>query len=450
MRNMHLKSRFLIKVLSSYILLLLIFCNFVNADDRRNDKDKLVIMTLNAEFLWDGVEPEEGRIDFQWKNSQTEAEEHMRKVAELIVKSNPDIVNLVEVENIEALTTFNNKFLQGMGYKPYLIKGKDSYTAQDVALLTRIDPEGNKIERDNRSATKGTVKKTVSKNYYAEIIIENENFVIIGLHFLAQPNREDRRLQREAQAEVIRRLAVEKMNEGNKIIVLGDFNDYDGDINSKDHIDSSPITEVLEIVKNMDSDNLSDDLINVASLLPKANRYTAFYDANDNGKLDYPNEFTSIDHILISPKLVDMVEVVEIPHDHDPRLVTDHFPVIVYMSFDKGEVQTADIKIRMTSLLPNPEGDENENEELSLKNFGTQAVDLTNWKVRDRARKIWLLDELGIIEPGKGKTIKRNGKEMALNNNGDTVELIDPSGKIVQTITYHRAEEGEVVVTVIE
>jgi hypothetical protein len=57
--------------------------------------------------------------------------------------------------------------------------------------------------------------------------------------FLLTRTREDIRLQREAQAEVIRRLALERKNEGYKVIVTGDFNDYDGDENSKDHINST-------------------------------------------------------------------------------------------------------------------------------------------------------------------------------------------------------------------
>lgn len=95
-----------------------------HAADRRNDPGRLVIMTLNAEFLWDGVQPEEGRANFPWKGSQTEAEDHMRKVADLIIRSNPDIVNLVEVENLDALRIFNDKFLVGRGYKPYLVEGE--------------------------------------------------------------------------------------------------------------------------------------------------------------------------------------------------------------------------------------------------------------------------------------------------------------------------------------
>jgi len=427
------------------IAVFFIMCSVSNAEDRRIDTSKLVIMSLNAEFLWDGVEPEEGRVDFPWKNSQCEAEEHMKRVANLIIVSNPDIVNLIEVENIEALNTFNDKFLKDRGYMPYLIKGKDSYTGEDVALLTRIDPEGDSIARDDRTAQIGAVKKSVSKNYYAKMTVNNRKLALIGIHFLAQPNREDRRLQREAQAEVIRRLAEEQAAAGYEVIVMGDFNDYDGEEACRDHIDSMPITNVLQIVKSMDTGNPSDDLINAASFLPKANRYTALYDRNDNGKVDCPEELTSIDHILVSPGLKSAVELVEIPHAHDPFQVTDHYPVVVHLKLADTPSLAPATKIWISGLLPNPEGNETQNEEITIKNLGLQATVMAGWTVRDLSGKTWVLDELATISPGEEKTVKRNGQKMALNNTGDTIELIDPSGKIMQTVTYHKAEEGEII-----
>ena len=42
-----------------YLILavLLAIAGGASAEDRRTDKTTLVIMTLNGEFLWDGVEP---------------------------------------------------------------------------------------------------------------------------------------------------------------------------------------------------------------------------------------------------------------------------------------------------------------------------------------------------------------------------------------------------------
>jgi hypothetical protein len=107
-------------------LLVLQLASGALADDRRAAQCRLNIMTFNAEFLWDGVQPEDGSAEFPWRGSQTEAEEHMRRVAEVIIASDPDVVNLVEVENLQALATFNDRFLAGRGYRPYLIDGLDT------------------------------------------------------------------------------------------------------------------------------------------------------------------------------------------------------------------------------------------------------------------------------------------------------------------------------------
>lgn len=430
--------------------LLLVFLGtalgLVRAEDRRTVPCRLSVMTLNAEFLWDGVAPEEGQADFPWKHSQTEAEDHMRKVAEVIIRSNPDVINLVEVENLNALTVFNTKFLAGRGYLPYFIQGTDTFTGQDVVLLTRIDPENNVIQRDDRKGRAGTVMKAVSKNYYAKVVVDNTSMSVIGLHFLAFPLHQGRRLEREAQADAIRTLGRELRGQGHFLVILGDFNDYDGDPASRDHIDSMPITNVLSSIRGMDPADASDDLTNAAQFVPKAQRYTAFHDANQNDLVDPPRELTSIDHVLLSPELAAKVELVEMPHQHDPREVTDHFPVVVRLKLCDGPTGPPSAGfVRITSLLPNPPGDDTQNEEASLKNLGGQAVSLVGWKFRDLAGRIWSLDMVGTLQPGEERVIHRQGQPMALNNSGDTIELVDAGGTVVQSITYSAVVEGEVV-----
>lgn len=64
---------------------------------------------------------------------------------------------------------------------------------------------------------------------------------------------------------------------------------------------------------------------------------------------------------------------------------------------------------------------------------------------RKACRKIWVLDPLGTLGAGKEKTIKRSGQPMALNNGGDTVELINPNHRVVHTVAYDRVGEEEMV-----
>lgn len=53
----------------------------------------------------------------------------MRLVAQEIIRSDPDIINMDEAENLTALQTFNDRFLAGRGYRAYLTTGADVYRA---------------------------------------------------------------------------------------------------------------------------------------------------------------------------------------------------------------------------------------------------------------------------------------------------------------------------------
>ncbi len=407
-------------------------------------------MTFNAEFLWDGVDPEEGAADvtFPWKGRPEEARDHMRAIADIVIQENPDIVNLVEVENLTALTTFNNNFLATRGYKPYLINGRDTHTGEDVALLTRIDPEGNELSRDERKGISEAVEKAVSKHYISRINVGDLKVSFIGLHLLAIPNHAGRRFERQAQADAIRSMAVDEQRAGRLVIVWGDFNDYDGADDARDHLDSTPITDVLARIRAMSPDDPMDNLVNVAAFVPKPMRYTAHYDQDRDDHVDEPRELTSIDHILVSPALASRMERVEIRHAHDPLRVSDHFPIIAHLrltdvSPPPPTPPTAHpAEVRIISLVPNPSGDEQQNERVTLRNMGSAPVQLEGWTLTDETGAAWTLS--GSIPVGQTLEVRRTGQAMALNNNGDTIRLLH-GGQLVQIVRYGRVGEDEPV-----
>lgn len=57
------------------------------------------------------------------------------------------------------------------------------------------------------------------------------------------------------------------------------------------------------------------------------------------------------------------------------------------------------------------------------------------------ANQTWNLS--GTVDPGQRTEFRRNGQSMALNNNGDTVELLDATGNIVDFVKYEETSEGE-------
>ena len=282
-------------------------------EDHRADATRLVLMNLNAEFLWDGEAPEEGKIDFAWKGSPEKAAAHMADIAEIILAQDPDIVHLAEVENLRALETLNHRFLADSGYRPYFVEGTDTATGQDVALLSRVTIDT--MTRDSRRGHSGSTRKGVSKHYVATLTVGDLRLGLVGIHLLARPSKQNRVGPREAQADAVRRMASDLIEDGRSVIVWGDFNDFDD--RTRDREGNRPITRVLEWIRGLDPKDPTDDLFNVTERLPQKQRYT-------NGR-------DAIDHILISPDLVPRLLDVQISHDHDPRAVTNHFPIIVHL-----------------------------------------------------------------------------------------------------------------------
>lgn len=280
------------------------------------------IASFNTEFLFDG-EGDEGGASFEWKGNPGLAREHRNKIARVIRNLNADVLLLVEVENEEVLKKMIAESLSDMNYKIHFVQGQDSFTGQDLAILSRLPIE--KTGRTNERAKVGDTETLygVSKNLYARLTINGIPTTILGVHFLANPSSSDRKPQREAQAEVISKLAQQEAALGRAIVIMGDVNDYD-DV-TLDRSASVPISNVLKTLKAM-SPNQNDDLHNIMADVPQINRFSSHWDKN-NDKVATIDELTAIDHLLLSPALYRKVREVRYFQAHDPTTVTDHFPV---------------------------------------------------------------------------------------------------------------------------
>ena len=106
----------------------------------------------------------------------------------------------------------------------------------------------------------------MSKNYFGAVTVNGIKIGFVGLHLLAQPLSTERRLQREAQADAIRKLALDLIAQEPQLqlVILGDFNDFDGHVNTqlnqddRDHIDSTPISNVLRTIRILNPTDNAD------------------------------------------------------------------------------------------------------------------------------------------------------------------------------------------------
>ena len=294
----------------------------------------LTIASWNVEWLFDGINdpPPVPPLDAAAVSAKVQA------VAAVLEKLDADIVHLAEVENCDILDSVAKKL--NRPYQPLMISGTDSFSGQQVALLTQVQAQSmtrspERVELSNGKST------GISKHLVADFSLglnssRYRELEIIGLHLKARPHEPDARLQREGQAKIAQGLIRKALHLGKDVIVLGDFNDLDADTPGPSG--ERPSSSVLRMLKDVDNDGRAD-LWNALELVPQAERYTAWHDKNRDGKFQFSDERSMIDHILVSESLRRGVEAVGVLHKHNPEEVSDHWPVWLRINLEALSVQ---------------------------------------------------------------------------------------------------------------
>ena len=317
-------------------------CPYVTTiDDRRSNKERLRLVQYNVEWLF---------IDYyspmncpgsgcSWIN-QSEAETHMNYVSNVVKELNPDIINFCEVEGCDELNILKDK-LNDNTYMPYLKKGTDTSTGQNVGMLTRVDPLINLYRSElkynypipgSNCGYNGSVGSSgVSKHYITEFKFNGYNVAFIAAHLLAIPTDPTRCAEREAQASVLQNVIFSYVNKEYEVIMLGDFNDYDAEV--LDINDNKPTSRVLDILKGYQGD-LSGlyELYNIADEITKNERYSDWWDSDDNCNTSSQKDYSMIDHILVTDGIKNNINNVFIYHGYNEycgKYDSDHYPLVV-------------------------------------------------------------------------------------------------------------------------
>ena len=339
--------------LSSFLaIIFFLFISLVNGDtecpnvvntssgDRRKDKNSLRLVQYNVEWLfvdyYSGVDcPGNGCT---WHTTD-DAKTHLSYVTKVVNYLQPDIINFCEIEGCDELNMLKEQL--DPTYNSYLKKGTDTGTGQNVGMLTRIDPLINLYRSEEKiaypiSGTKcGTTSVSgttgVSKHYITEFSLFGLEVVLIGAHLLAIPTEPARCVQREGQAQVLQNIVSSYIKKNYEIIVLGDMNDYDSevlDINS-----DKPTSRVLDIIKGLDGEKKGlYKLTNIAYRMNQKDRFSDWYDSDNNCNTTSQKDYSMIDHILVTPKIDGFIVNTYIYHGYKEycgKWNSDHYPVVV-------------------------------------------------------------------------------------------------------------------------
>ena len=307
----------------------------------------LRIATFNAEILTaPGIETGAYK-KYRWDEARVQQFERVAAVIEAI---NPDILNLVEVTSKEGVE-YLVRILHEKGltqYQGYHVENHDDYTSMDVALISKIAPDvitGNYIhtffseENDliwrQKYTTQGRNGESleltagIPRHVVYYITIGEHKLGFLGLHLKSNPSSKFANDRRSAQSIVAQRILQKEIVSRNYLpIVLGDINDFDPDVPDQDDSQDTQ-TNVVRNLKDFDYNQEGDELDNVARLIPRvADRYTAFWDRNENGVRDPYDVFSMLDHIFLPKQYMPYVKRAFIFHSIALE-TSDHYAVVV-------------------------------------------------------------------------------------------------------------------------
>ena len=130
---------------------------------------------------------------------------------------------------------------------------------------------------------------------------------------------------------------------------------------------------------------------------------------------------------------------------NDDNRASDHVPVYAEFSFAaEGVTVEEGDGLRIAALLPNPDGSDDMNEQVTLRNPTQNPISLAGWKLKDRSGNEYAFS--GSI-PAQSSLMVTMACPAILNNSGDTVWLVDPQREKRSEVSYASAQArpGETV-----
>lgn len=101
--------------------------------------------------------------------------------------------------------------------------------------------------------------------------------------------------------------------------------------------------------------------------------------------------------------------------------------------------------IFINEILPNPNGPDETDEWIEIFNQNNFEVNLSYWQISDTEGKqtIYTFPKETKISPQGFLVLKRPETKITLNNNKDGLQLIQPDGKVIDSVEYEKAPKGQ-------
>ena len=102
--------------------------------------------------------------------------------------------------------------------------------------------------------------------------------------------------------------------------------------------------------------------------------------------------------------------------------------------------------LEIVKIVPNPAGNDSENETIDIKNNSSKKVDLTGWKIATGSSGKMPNHPISgefALGSSETKTITQEFSKFSLNNKAGKVQLVMPDGKVADEIAYAKEKIAE-------
>ena len=120
-----------------------------------------------------------------------------------------------------------------------------------------------------------------------------------------------------------------------EVIMIGDFNDYDAEI--MDINNNKPTSQVLDILKGIRGVNAGKYLLqSVGENIIQEERYSDWWDSDNNCESSSIHDYSVIDHILVTDLIKKHINNTFMYHGYQEfcgKYDSDHYPVVIDLVF---------------------------------------------------------------------------------------------------------------------